>query len=93
MITSAVAQFAVGFLTIVCGWFPKQPAVDQVVVTAGGFLQPIVDGAASLGVVPGRVTFVIDRGGVIRHVFSSMLNVGPHIEDALRVVRELQTAG
>lgn len=50
-------------------------------------------GAASLGVVPGRVTFVIDRGGVIRHVFSSMLNVGPHIEDALRVVRELQTAG
>lgn len=50
MITNAVVQFAVGFLSIVCGWFPKQPAVDQVVVTAGGFLQPIVDGAASLGV-------------------------------------------
>lgn len=47
-------------------------------------------GATSLGIVPGRVTFVIDREGVVRHAFSSMMNIGGHIEDALKVVKELQ---
>jgi peroxiredoxin Q/BCP len=47
-------------------------------------------GATSLGVVPGRVTFVIDREGVVRHAFSSQTNIGGHIEDALRVVKQLQ---
>ncbi|MBY8878105.1 peroxiredoxin [Actinacidiphila acidipaludis] len=49
-------------------------------------------GATTLGVVPGRITFVIDRDGVIRHTFSSMANIGPHVEEALRVVRELTAA-
>ena len=43
-----------------------------------------------LGVIPGRVTYVIDRTGVVRHVFSSMTNIDGHVNDALRVVRELQ---
>lgn len=47
-------------------------------------------GATSLGVVPGRITFVIDREGVIRHAFSSMMNIGGHIDDALAVVKQLQ---
>ncbi|MEC3996355.1 peroxiredoxin [Actinacidiphila sp. DG2A-62] len=46
-------------------------------------------GATSLGVVPGRITFVIDRGGVIRHAFSSMGNIGAHVDDALAVVKQL----
>jgi peroxiredoxin Q/BCP len=45
---------------------------------------------AALGVLPGRVTYVIDRAGTVRHVFSSMLNIGGHIDDALTVVRKLQ---
>lgn len=50
-------------------------------------------GAAALGgVVPWRTTFVIDREGVIRHVFSSMMNIGGHLDDALAVVKELQAA-
>lgn len=50
-------------------------------------------GAATLGgVVPGRTTFVIDRGGVIRHVFTSMMNIGGHIDEALAKVKELQAA-
>ena len=44
-----------------------------------------------LGVIPGRVTYVIDRSGQVRHVFSSMTNIDGHVNDALRVVRELQT--
>ncbi|MFI0898642.1 peroxiredoxin [Streptomyces sp. NPDC020983] len=47
-------------------------------------------GASALGLLPGRITFVIDREGVIRHTFSSMTNIGGHIDDALKVVRELQ---
>lgn len=46
-------------------------------------------GATTLGVMPGRITYVIDREGVIRHVFSSMTNIGAHVDDALRVVKEL----
>ena len=50
-------------------------------------------GATTLGVVPGRVTFVIDRSGTIRHAFSSMSNIGGHVDDALAVVKRLQDAG
>lgn len=49
-------------------------------------------GASTLGVVPGRITYVIDQEGVIRHAFSSMTNIGGHIDDALGVVKELQGA-
>ena len=49
-------------------------------------------GATTLGVVPGRITFVIDREGVIRHVFSSMSNIDGHIGEALEVVKQLQSA-
>jgi peroxiredoxin Q/BCP len=43
-----------------------------------------------LGVVPGRVTYVIDRTGTVRHVFSSMTNISQHVNDALEMVRQLQ---
>ncbi|MBB6119991.1 peroxiredoxin [Nocardiopsis algeriensis] len=43
-----------------------------------------------LGLLPGRVTYVIDRKGVVRHVFNSMTAVDKHIEEALEVVRGLQ---
>jgi peroxiredoxin Q/BCP len=46
--------------------------------------------ATTLGVVPGRITFVIDREGVIRHTFSSLMNIGPHVDEALAVVKQLQ---
>jgi peroxiredoxin Q/BCP len=49
-------------------------------------------GAATMGVLPGRVTFVIDRQGVVRHAFSSQMNIGGHIDDALAVVKQLQSA-
>lgn len=56
-----------------------------------------VDGAVrrSYGVerqmllVPGRTTFVIDRLGVIRHVFSQLLDATRHVDEALAVVQIL----
>jgi peroxiredoxin Q/BCP len=43
-----------------------------------------------MGVVPGRVTFVIDRKGVIRYAFSSMTHIDQHVGEALAIVKELQ---
>jgi len=37
----------------------------------------------TLGLFPGRVTYVIDNEGVVRHVFSSQLGVTKHVEEAL----------
>jgi len=45
---------------------------------------------AVLGLLPGRVTYVIDREGTVRHVFNSMTHIGQHINEALEVVRQLQ---
>jgi len=45
---------------------------------------------STLGILPGRVTFVIDKDGVVRHAFSSQLRVGRHVEEALEVVKKLR---
>ena len=44
---------------------------------------------STLGLFPGRVTYVIDRGSTVRHVFSSLLGATRHVEEALAVVRSL----
>jgi peroxiredoxin Q/BCP len=44
---------------------------------------------ATLGLLAGRVTYVIDRAGTVRHVFSSQMNIGRHVNDALDVVKKL----
>jgi thioredoxin-dependent peroxiredoxin len=56
----------------------------------GGQVRKLYGVPAALGVIPGRVTYVIDRDGTIRHSFNSMTNIGRHISDALAVVRRLQ---
>ncbi len=43
-----------------------------------------------LGLVPGRVTFVIDRAGKVRHAFDSQIRATAHVGEALRVVRDIQ---
>jgi peroxiredoxin Q/BCP len=45
-----------------------------------------------LGFLPGRVTFVIDKEGIIRHVFSSQLKATKHVDEALAVVKKLESA-
>jgi peroxiredoxin Q/BCP len=37
----------------------------------------------TLGLIPGRVTYVIDRDGIVRHVFSSQLEAARHVDEAL----------
>jgi peroxiredoxin Q/BCP len=42
-----------------------------------------------LGFLRDRVTFVIDRGGIVRHVFTSMIDMQGHVNKALPIVRAL----
>ena len=55
----------------------------------GGQVRKSYGVPAVLGVLPGRVTYVIDRTGTVRHVFNSMTNIGRHVGDALDVVKKL----
>ncbi len=44
----------------------------------------------TFGILSARVTYVIDKQGIIRHIFSSQLNIDKHIKDALHAIRSLQ---
>ncbi|MCK8498688.1 peroxiredoxin [Myxococcus fulvus] len=46
-------------------------------------------GASFLGMLPGRVTFVVDRQGIVQDSFESQLRVGEHVRRALELVRSL----
>ena len=47
---------------------------------------------ATLGLLPGRVTYVIDREGSVRHLFNSQFNPKGHIDAALGILKDLQPA-
>jgi alkyl hydroperoxide reductase subunit AhpC len=40
----------------------------------------------TFGLFPGRVTYVIDKEGVVGHVFASQLSVERHVQEALRAL-------
>ncbi|NER85367.1 MAG: peroxiredoxin [Leptolyngbya sp. SIO1D8] len=44
---------------------------------------------ATLGLLPGRVTYVIDKDGIVRHIFNSQFNPKAHITEALKVLETL----
>lgn len=44
---------------------------------------------ASFGLIPGRVTFVVDKAGVVRHVFSSQLRPKQHIAEAIGALKTI----
>lgn len=45
-----------------------------------------------LGMLPGRVTFVIDRKGQVVHRFESMMRATRHVDEALQIVKTLEKA-
>lgn len=54
---------------------------------AHGTAQDLYGVEKSFGILRARVTFIIDRQGVIRHSFSSQLNIDRHIAEALEVLQ------
>ena len=47
--------------------------------------------SSMLGLMPGRVTYVIDTQGVVQHVFDSQFKAKQHITEALDVIKRLRS--
>jgi peroxiredoxin Q/BCP len=43
-----------------------------------------------LGLVPGRVTYVADKSGKVIYLFNSQMDAARHVDEALRILRELK---
>ena len=59
-------------------------------VDRGNALRRAFGVPAVLGLLPGRVTYLIDPAGVIRHVFNNLLDGAAHQREALSVLQRLQ---
>ncbi|MBO0685853.1 MAG: peroxiredoxin [Candidatus Dormibacteraeota bacterium] len=57
----------------------------------GGRLRKQYGVPSTLGILPGRVTYVIDRDHVVRHVFSSQLDAQRHVREALGILDQIAT--
>ena len=45
---------------------------------------------STMGIIPGRVTYIIDKKGVARHIFSSQTQAERHVDEAKRTLKELE---
>ncbi|QMU28817.1 peroxiredoxin [Adhaeribacter radiodurans] len=45
----------------------------------------------TLGLIPGRATFVIDKSGTIQYAFNSQLKPLEHVHNALRILQQLSS--
>jgi peroxiredoxin Q/BCP len=57
---------------------------------AGGAVRARYGVPKTLGLVPGRTTFLIDKQGVVRHIFTSQFQVARHVSEALAALRALR---
>lgn len=55
----------------------------------GGKVRAAYGVPSALGVVPGRVSYVIDKTGVVRHAFNSQMDAERHVAEALQVLGSL----
>jgi peroxiredoxin Q/BCP len=55
----------------------------------GGKVRTLYGVPSTLGLFPGRVTYVIDEEGVVRHVFSSQIGVEKHVQEALDALQAI----
>lgn len=43
----------------------------------------------TLGMFPGRVTYIIDRHGTVQHIFSSQIHFEKHVTEALNTLQKM----
>ncbi len=44
---------------------------------------------SSMGIIPGRVTYIIDKSGVVRHIFNSQTQAQKHVDEAKKTLLEI----
>jgi len=57
---------------------------------AEGKVRKLYSVPSTFGLLPGRVTYIIDRKGIVRHVFSSQMNPKKHVDEAVEVLRSIR---
>jgi len=45
---------------------------------------------STFGLLPGRVTYIIDKQGIVRHIFSAPFTPQKHVAEALKVLQALR---
>lgn len=55
----------------------------------GEFRNTVGVPGSMLGLLPGRVTYIINKAGIVRYVFNSQLNIKKHISESLKVLSSL----
>ncbi len=53
-------------------------------------VRKLYDVPSTMGLIPGRVTYIIDKQGIVRHIFSSQTQAERHVEEAKKTLRELE---
>jgi peroxiredoxin Q/BCP len=61
----------------------------QLLTDAGGKVRAQYGIKRTLGLIDGRETFIIDKAGVVRHVFRSQVRVHKHVAESLAVLQSL----
>jgi thioredoxin-dependent peroxiredoxin len=41
------------------------------------------------GLIPGRVTYIIDKEGTVRHIYNSLTNAATHITESIKAVKAI----
>jgi thioredoxin-dependent peroxiredoxin len=57
----------------------------------GGRVRKLYGVPNAFGLFPGRVTYVLDREGIVRHTFASQIGVERHVEEALEVLESTRS--
>src|SRR6266496_6416285 len=73
------------------GFASKHGLPFTLLADQGGRVRKAYGVPALFGVLPGRVTYVIDRAGTVRHVFNSMTNIDGHVSRSEEHTSELQS--
>jgi peroxiredoxin Q/BCP len=57
---------------------------------AGNKVRQLYGVPSTMGMIPGRVTYIIDKKGLVRHIFSSQTQAEKHVEEAVKTLKELE---
>jgi peroxiredoxin Q/BCP len=59
---------------------------------SGGAVRKLYGVPATLGLLPGRVTYILDKEGIVRHIFSAQFTPTRHVAEALKTLEALRPA-
>ena len=72
-----------------CDFSTSRDIPFKLLSDANGTVRQLYGVKPTLGLIPGRATYVIDRQGIVRFIISSQIRPRKHVEETLRIVNAL----